>query len=295
MRRKARKQPPTSKQFTMLPTNKSIVSTIKNSSLAIVALSLAFATHAGEVDGLWKWTTPGRNGGPERIYNLRLAAEGGTLTGKVITSNRTNDTFTEVEIRDGKIEGSDLSFNVPRAIRSGGNPPVSKYTGKLDGDKIEGQIESPARGGSTQTSDWKAERNTSGKLIAGPRLVIKPGYDENGHKIVNETHYKEVSVEEAQKFLEEHPDAIILDTRSPEEFASGHLPNAKNYNLTDDATYKSILAPLDKTKWYLVHSAVGHYRTVRALEYFETNGFEHALALDGGYNAWAAAGKPTVK
>jgi hypothetical protein len=32
-----------------------------------------------------------------------------------------------------------------------------------------------------------------------------------------------------------------------------------------------------------VHSAVGHYRTVRALEYFEVNNFEHAVAIDGGY------------
>jgi rhodanese-related sulfurtransferase len=40
---------------------------------------------------------------------------------------------------------------------------------------------------------------------------------------------------------------------------------------------------------------VGHYRTVRALEYFETNGFEHAVALDGGYAAWVKAGQPTVK
>jgi rhodanese-related sulfurtransferase len=124
----------------------------------------------------------------------------------------------------------------------------------------------------------------------------KPGYDENGHKIVNETHYKEVSPQDAQKFLADHPDAIIIDARSPREYAAGHLPNAKNYNLTDDDKYKDVLATItDKTKWYLVHSAVGHYRTVRALEYFEANGFEHAVAIDGGYAAWAKAGLPTEK
>jgi len=102
-------------------------------------------------------------------------------------------------------------------------------------------------------------------------------------------------VADAVKFLAEHPDAVIIDARSPSEFAAGHLANAKNYNLTDDATYKDVLATItDKSKWYLVHSAVGHYRTVRALEYFEANGFEHAVAIDGGFRAWKEAGQPIV-
>jgi rhodanese-related sulfurtransferase len=112
---------------------------------------------------------------------------------------------------------------------------------------------------------------------------------------VNETHYKDISVNDAVQFLEDHPDAIVIDTRTPREYAAGHLPNARNYNLTDDDTFKEVLATItDKTKWYLVHSQVGHYRTVRALEYFEANHFEHAVALDGGYQAWVAAGKPVA-
>lgn len=102
-------------------------------------------------------------------------------------------------------------------------------------------------------------------------------------------------IPEAEKFLADHPDAIILDLRPPENYAAGHLPGATNDDVTDDATYKSVLAALDKTKWYLVHSVVGHFRTVRALEYFEANGFEHAAAIDGGYQAWGTAGKPIVK
>jgi len=262
---------------------------------ALLVHATTISAQADEATGLWKWTISGRNGGAERIYNLRLKSDGGTLSGTVLTPNRTNDTFSEIEIKDGVLNGSEISFSVSRAGRNGGNPAVTKYTGKLTGDRIDGKIESPGRGGATQTVDWRAERNTTGQLIAGPKIVIKPGYDENGHKIVNETHYKEVSVAEVESFLAAHPEAVILDTRTPEEFASGHLPNAQNYNLTDEATYKQVLAPLDKSKWYVVHSAAGHYRTVRALEYFEANGFAHAIALDGGYNAWAAAGKPVVK
>ncbi len=268
---------------------------IKRGFLTLLALGTLLSARAEDASGLWKWSTPNRSGGPDRVVNLKLAIEGRTLTGKIYTPNRTNDTFAEVEIKDGTIQDGELSFTVSRGGRGGGAGIVTKYTGKLKGDKIEGKIETPSRDGEVRALDWKAERNTTGQLIAGEKIVLKPGYDENGNKIVNETHYKEVSVDEAEKFLAGHPEAIILDARSPEEFAAGHLPNAKNYNLTDKDTYKSLLAGLDKSKWYVVHSAVGHYRTVRALEYFEANGFEHAIAIDGGYAAWAKAGKPTVK
>lgn len=130
---------------------------------------------------------------------------------------------------------------------------------------------------------------------AGASSEPKPGYDANGHKIVNETKYKEISVEDAAKYLTDHPDTIILDVRTPREYNAGHLPNATNYSVQDDATYKAVLAPLDRSKWYLVHSAVGHWRTVRTLEFFETNDFQHVVAIDGGYAAWAKAGKPVIK
>jgi len=261
-----------------------------------MALLSVLSLHAeSDPNGLWKWTTPGRNGGPARIFNLRLKADGGTLTGALITPNRTNDTFSEVQITDGKINGDTLSFAVERPGYNGGNPSVTKYAGTIAGDVISGTLESPRRNGAVGTNDWKAERNTTGQLVAGPKIVIKPGFDENGFRIVNDTHYQEISVDDAQKYLADHPDAIILDLRTPEEYADGHLPNAKNYNVTDLATFESVLAPLDKTKFYVVHSAVGHYRTVRALEYFESHGFEHAVAIDGGYAAWAKAGKPTEK
>jgi rhodanese-related sulfurtransferase len=143
-----------------------------------------------------------------------------------------------------------------------------------------GQDTPPTAGGATNSS-----ATTKAKL----------GYDARGHKLDNETKYKEIAVPETLKFLSDHPDAVILDLRTPREYAAGHLPNATNYSVQNDATYQAILAPLDKTKWYVVHSAVGHWRTVRALEYFETNDFQHVVAIDGGYGAWTNAGQPVIK
>ena len=92
------------------------------------AFATVMALHAeSDPSGLWKWTVPGRNGGPARVLNLRLKVDGATLTGALITPNRTNDSFSEVEISDGKITGDALSFGVPRPGYNGGNPAVIKY------------------------------------------------------------------------------------------------------------------------------------------------------------------------
>jgi phage shock protein E len=256
-------------------------------------LVLGSTMHAAEPDGNWIWITAGRNGGPARESVLSLKIDGSQLTGKISTPGRDGKPVS-TEITNGKVDGNNISFAVVRVLN--GNTNTAIYTGTVARGQITGKIET-VRNGQPQSRDWLAKNaghQTDATAIA--LAAPKPGYDENGHKIVNETHYKEIPVADAVNFLADHPDAVIVDARSPEEFSAGHLLNAKNYNLTDDATYKGVLATItDKSKWYIVHSAVGHYRTVRALEYFEANNFEHVVALDGGYKAWKDAGQPVIK
>ncbi len=261
--------------------------------LSAAVLLIGTPALAADADGNWIWTTPGRNGNPDRQTVLSLKTDGAQLTGKISTPGRDGKPV-DTQIADGKIDGNAISFAAIRQFN--GNSLTNTYTGTVADGQITGKIET-VRNGEVQSRDWLAKNaGDQTEALAVAVIAPKPGYDENGHKIVNETHYKEISVDDAVKFLAEHPDAIIIDARSPKEFAAGHLPNAKNYNLTDDATYKDVLATItDKNKWYLVHSAVGHYRTVRALEYFEANNFEHAVAIDGGYAAWKKAGQPTVQ
>lgn len=268
----------------------------KQIALNLLTGALLFAgtiTQAADADGNWVWTTPGRNGGADRQSVLSLKTDGAQLTGKISSPGRDGKP-ADTSITDGKVDGDNISFDVVRQFN--GNSVTIAYTGTVADGKITGKIET-TRNGDTQSHDWLAKNaGDQTEALAVTVAAPKPGYDENGHKIVNETHYKEISVTDAVQFIADHPDAIIIDARSPREFAAGHLPNAKNYNLTDDATYKDVLATItDKTKWYIVHSAVGHYRTVRALEYFEANNFEHVVAIDGGYAAWSKAGQPTVK
>lgn len=86
---------------------------------------------------------------------------------------------------------------------------------------------------------------------------------------------------------------VVLDIRTPEEYAAGHLKGAKlvDFKASD---FKVKLAELDRKQPYLLHCASGR-RSTAALETFKALGFKEVVHLDGGFNAWKAAGKPVAR
>ena len=104
---------------------------------------------------------------------------------------------------------------------------------------------------------------------------------------------KNLKVDEAAKLLAEKKEIVILDVRAPEEFKEGHLKGAVNLNI-QSKTFKEDLAKLDKSKTYLVNCAAGG-RSTRACTAMDGLGFTNAFNLQGGFNAWSAAGQPVVK
>lgn len=110
----------------------------------------------------------------------------------------------------------------------------------------------------------------------------------NKSKIVNE----KVSIEQFEKLMTEKSNAIILDVRTPEEFAAGHVKGAVNLNI-HDAAFKSGLAKLDKTKPMLVYCKSGA-RSADAASQMKEMGFGEVYNFGGGMLAWSNAGKPIV-
>jgi len=86
---------------------------------------------------------------------------------------------------------------------------------------------------------------------------------------------------------------VILDVRTPAEYAEEHLPGSilLNYRAPD---FAEKVAKLDKSKAYLVHCAGGG-RSARACTKMETLGFTNLVNLEGGLGAWKEAGKPVAK
>ncbi len=140
--------------------NSSLNSILKFGLCTLFALGFLAQIQAQDkkADGTWTWTTPGRNGGPDRKMTLKLKTEGDKVTGTLTSPSRDGGT-TDTKIEDGKLKGEDISFTVTREFN--GNKFVSKYSGKV-GETIKGKIEFE-RNGETQSRDWEAKRDTAAK------------------------------------------------------------------------------------------------------------------------------------
>jgi phage shock protein E len=73
---------------------------------------------------------------------------------------------------------------------------------------------------------------------------------------------------------------VILDVRTPGEFAGGHLPAAVNMDWLD-ASFKTRCATLDPEQTYYVHCASG-VRSNKAVQYLQSIGFKQVFDV-GGY------------
>ena len=88
-------------------------------------------------------------------------------------------------------------------------------------------------------------------------------------------------------------DEQVLDVRTPDEFAEGHLVGAKNIDWNGQDFAINVNA-LDKSKPVMVYCRSGR-RSADAAKYLRENGFANVYELEGGIQAWTAAGKATEK
>jgi len=83
---------------------------------------------------------------------------------------------------------------------------------------------------------------------------------------------------------------VILDVRTPGEFAAGHIENAVNIDF-NSATFDTDVGALDKSDTYLVHCAAGS-RSAMATDDMVAMGFTDVYDMVDGFSAWVAAGLP---
>ena len=83
---------------------------------------------------------------------------------------------------------------------------------------------------------------------------------------------------------------VILDVRTAEEVAEGHLAGAKNIDVQSDLFDVSI-EQLDKDKTYLLYCRSGK-RTAVAGAKMKAAGFKNVYMMEGGITAWKEKGKP---
>ena len=89
-----------------------------------------------------------------------------------------------------------------------------------------------------------------------------------------------------------NPGVVVLDVRTAGEFASGHIENAINIDV-ESSDFDAQIAKLDKKVEYAVYCHSGR-RSGIATEKMAKSGFEKVTNLNGGIQAWQAAGFPLV-
>ena len=100
-----------------------------------------------------------------------------------------------------------------------------------------------------------------------------------------------VSVSEFQgKLTAAAKGAQLVDVRTPEEYADGHLKGSVNINI-NSGDFEQKLGKLNKDVPVFVYCRSGG-RSARAASKMESMGFKKVYNMDGGITAWGAAGKP---
>lgn len=90
--------------------------------------------------------------------------------------------------------------------------------------------------------------------------------------------------------INELPDAAVIDVRSPEEFANGHLQKAKNINW-NGSDFETQIATLNKNEPVFVYCLSGG-RSAAAVAKMQSMGFKEVYELAGGIMKWRAAQLP---
>ena len=81
--------------------------------------------------------------------------------------------------------------------------------------------------------------------------------------------------------------AAVIDVRTPEEFASGHLDGALNIDI-QGSTFASEIGALDKSANYVIYCRSGN-RAGQAVTYMQDNGFTGTLTNAGSVDEASSA------
>jgi phage shock protein E len=124
-------------------------------------------------------------------------------------------------------------------------------------------------------------------------VLISPATGQDKGKDKAATQVDHVDAAGAAKLLAGEKKPVVLDVRTPDEYAEGHIAGSKMIDFRA-ADFEKKVSALDRSKSYLVHCRSGG-RSTESLKTFEKLGFKHIIHLDGGISGWEAAGQPVTK
>ncbi|HHL42503.1 MAG TPA: rhodanese-like domain-containing protein [Hellea balneolensis] len=110
--------------------------------------------------------------------------------------------------------------------------------------------------------------------------------------VATTTQIDHVNAQQAADIIKKQDGIVVLDVRTPGEFASGHIDGAVNVDFKN-RNFENELSKFDKNQTYLIHCRSGG-RSTASLKSFKKLGFKHIIHMDGGMIGWNKANLPTV-
>jgi len=100
-------------------------------SAAVVCVLTAGPALAADVAGKWTGQVPAAQGQAESVITFVFKVDGDNLTGTINNSQQPGD----VELKEGKVTGDDITFSLTRNI--GGTDTKVVWKGTIAGDEIK--------------------------------------------------------------------------------------------------------------------------------------------------------------
>jgi len=104
-----------------------------------------------------------------------------------------------------------------------------------------------------------------------------------------------IAVQDSYNLIQDNQnnsDFVILDIRTPQEYATGFIEDAVNIDYYA-TIFRDDIDKLDKDKTYLVYCRTAN-RSGQAMSTFNDLGFTDVYDMQGGIVAWQAAGYSVV-
>ena len=104
---------------------------------------------------------------------------------------------------------------------------------------------------------------------------------------------KDINVISDTQFIEiQDTDYILVDVRTIEEYESGHIQDAVNFDFYSESFQKEILS-LDKSASIVLYCRTQN-RSTKTANYLKENGYKEIAVLEGGITSWVKNGNDLV-
>ena len=99
-------------------------------------------------------------------------------------------------------------------------------------------------------------------------------------------------ISDAQYIEIQDTDYILVDVRTLEEYESGHIQDAINFDFYSRSFQKEILS-LDKSSSIILYCRTQN-RSTKTANYLKENGYKAITVLEGGITSWVKNGNDLV-